>query len=169
MYKTTAFFQGARDARWGVMFKQRTINDNRALFVSRIMVLLIPALFSSFPSPSLPHVLPTTPVHICRSDCPLGQSGKKKQRSAAPLLSDTASGAHITQAPLVLQHKLLVANDVFVTQYAADAAAVGCESGELARVALLLGAVGSRERFDDSTRVSGGDGIGWDVLDTVSV
>ena len=78
MYKTTAFFQGARDARWGVMFKQRTINDNRALFVSRIMVLLIPALFSSFPSPSLPHVLPTTPVHICRSDCPLGQSGKKK-------------------------------------------------------------------------------------------
>lgn len=44
------------------------------------------------------------------------------------------------------------------------AAAVGCESGELARVTLLSGAVGSWERFDDSAGVAGGDGVGWDVL-----
>jgi hypothetical protein len=85
------------------------------------------------------------------------------------LLPDTASRAHIAQAAFVLQHQLLVANDVFVAQATADAAAVGCESGELARVALLFGAVGVRERFDDSARVSGGDGIGWDVLVVMSV
>jgi hypothetical protein len=83
------------------------------------------------------------------------------------LLSDTASGAHIAQAALVLQHQLFVANDVFVAQDAAVAAAVGCESGELARVALLFGAVRSWERFDDSAGVAGGDGVGWDVLDVM--
>jgi hypothetical protein len=77
------------------------------------------------------------------------------------LLSDAASGAHIAQATLVLQHQLLVADD------AAVAAAVGCESGELARVTLLFGAVGSRKKFDDSAGVAGGDGVGWDVLDVM--
>jgi hypothetical protein len=47
------------------------------------------------------------------------------------------------------------------------AAAVGCESGELARVTLLFGAVGSRKKFDDSAGVAGGDGVGWDVLDVM--
>lgn len=85
------------------------------------------------------------------------------------MLPDTASGAHIAQAALVLQHQLLIADDVFVAQDAADAAAVGCESGELARVAFLFGAAGSRERFDDSAGVAGGDGVGWDVLDVTLV
>jgi len=61
------------------------------------------------------------------------------------LFPNTASGAHITQAALVLQHQLLIADDVFVAEDAADAAAVGRESGELARVALLFGTVGARE------------------------
>ena len=85
-----------------------------------------------------------TPVQVFRTDCPLVVRHKKK-RSAAPLLSNTASGTHIAQAALVLQHQLLVANDVFVAEDTADAAAVGGESGELARVALLFGTVGSRE------------------------
>ena len=71
--------------------------------------------------------------------------GTKKKRSAAPLLSDTASRAHIAQAALVLQHQLFIANYILIAEDTADAAAVGGESGELARVALLFGTVGSRE------------------------
>lgn len=101
----------------------------------------------------------------------VGRSAQKlkKQRSAAPLLPDTSSSTHVTQAALVLQHELLVANDVLVAEDTANAAAVGGESGELARVALLFGTVESRERFDDSAGIAGGDSIGWDVLNVESV
>jgi len=83
------------------------------------------------------------------------------------LLPNSASGAHITQAALILQRKLLVANDVFVAEDAADTAAVGVgdESGKLTRSALLSGAVGSWKGFDDSAGIAGGDGVSWDVLD----
>lgn len=85
------------------------------------------------------------------------------------MLPDTSSSTHVTQAALVLQHELLVANDVLVAEDTANAAAVGGESGELARVALLFGTVESRERFDDSAGIAGGDSIGWDVLNVESV
>ena len=124
------------------MLKQRN-QRQRALLSPASWSCLIPALFY-FPR-TVPLYKCLGLILRCLRRWSFGTEKIKHERSAAPLLSDAASGAHLTQTALVLQHQLLVANDVFVAEDTANAAAVGGESGELARVALLFGTVGSRE------------------------
>jgi hypothetical protein len=93
---------------------------------------------------------------------------------SSPPLSNAPPSSHLTQTLLVLQHQLLITNELLLaaetpdhtanTHTATSTAAMRRKSSEFPRMALRFRAVRSRQRSDDSARIPGGDGVGWDIL-----